>query len=177
MTGIGEALALGFLFGWALHKAGLTHYARIFGVFRLRDMTVLRFMLAALLVAWFALQALVDLGLARTLPVPPTFAVANQLGGLVFGAGMATAGYCTGTVVAQAGEGRLDAWLAGFPGLIVGAILFGLLQPHLMPILTRTGALGHATLGSLAGASPWLVRIVASEIIVLVLYLIARAGD
>ena len=40
---------------------------------------------------------------------------------------MASAGYCPGTIVAEAGEGRLDAWIAGLSGLIAGAMLFGLL--------------------------------------------------
>ena len=160
MIDVAKALILGFFFGWMLHKGGLTHYARIVGVYRLRDMTVLRFMVSALLVAAVLLQAAVDLGITHTLPIPPTFLVANLVGGVVFGVGMATAGYCTGTVVAQAGEGHLDAWIGGLPGLIVGAIVFGLLQPHIMPALTRAGALGRATFASLTGASPWLVLIV-----------------
>jgi uncharacterized membrane protein YedE/YeeE len=94
--------------------------------------------------------------------------------GWLFGVGMATAGYCTGTVVAQAGEGRLDAWVGGLSGLIVGALAFGLLQPHIMPALTRTGALGRATLASLTGARPWLVLIVFGQLVGLTLYALAR---
>lgn len=172
-----KALTLGFLFGWMLHKGGLTQYARIVGVYRLRDMTVIRFMLAALLVGAVLVQAAVDLGVTHALPIPPTFLVANLVGGVVFGVGMASAGYCTGTVVAQAGEGHLDAWVGGVPGLIVGAIVFGLLQPRIMPALTRAGALGRATVASLTGASPWLVLLVLGEAIVLVLYVIGRRRD
>lgn len=174
MMDVAAPLALGFLFGWMLHKAGLTHHARIVGVYRLRDMTVIQFMLAALVVAAFVLQGAVDLGASRPLPIPPTFLVANLVGGMVFGVGMATAGYCTGTVVAQAGEGRLDAWIGGLSGLIVGAVVFGLLQPYIMPALTRTGALGRATLASLTGARPWLVLIVFCQVAVLLLYALAR---
>lgn len=174
MTEIAQALALGFLFGWMLHKAGLTDYARIVGVYRLTDMTVIRFMLTALVVAAVLLQAAADLGVARTLPVPPTFLIANLVGGLVFGVGMASAGYCTGTVVAQAGEGHLDAWVGGFAGLIAGAIAFGLAQPYVMPALTRAGALGRTTFAALAGASPWLVVLVFAELVALVLYAIGR---
>jgi uncharacterized protein len=176
MMDVAKGLAFGFLFGWMLHKAGLTHYARIVGVYRLRDMTVIRFMLAALLVAAFVLQAALDLGVAHALPIPTTFVVANLVGGLVFGVGMATAGYCTGTVVAQAGEGRMDAWIGGLPGLIVGAIVFGLLQPHLMPALTRTGGLGRATLAGLTGARPWLVLLVFGQVVGIVSYVLAGPG-
>jgi uncharacterized membrane protein YedE/YeeE len=60
--------------------------------------------------------------------LPSTSVLANVVGGSVFGVGMASAGYCPGTIVAEAGEGRLDAWMAGLSGLVVGAIVFGLLQ-------------------------------------------------
>lgn len=174
MMAIVEPLVVGFLFGWMLHKAGLTHHARIVGVYRLRDLTVIQFMLTALVVGAFVLQGAVGMGMARPLPIPATFLVANLVGGLVFGVGMATAGYCTGTVVAQAGEGRLDAWVGGLSGLIVGALAFGLLQPHIMPALTRTGALGRVTLASLTGARPWLVLIVFGQLVGLTLYALAR---
>lgn len=176
---IGEivpALLLGMAFGWFLNKAGLTHYASIVNVYRLSDMTVMRFMLTALLVGGVLIQAGADLGLAGPLPVPATFVVANLVGGVVFGVGMATAGYCPGTIVAEAGEGRLDATTAGLLGLFTGAIVFGLLQPFIMPALTRIGALGRITLAELTGASPWLVLLVFAQLVVLVLLLTRRSG-
>ena len=176
MFDIVKALVLGLLFGWSLHKAGLTQYARIVNVYRFRDMTVMRFMLTALLVGAFGIQAGIDLGFAASAPIPPTSMLANVVGGVVFGVGMATAGYCPGTIVAEAGEGRLDAWLAGLSGLIAGAIVFGLLQPVIMPTLARVGALGRVTFASLAGASPWLVLLVFGQMVVLVLMLIAHVG-
>ncbi len=175
MFDVVKALVLGFLFGWSLHKAGLTHYARIVNVYRLRDLTVLRFMLTALVVGAFANQAGVALGFAASVPVPPT-SLANVIGGVVFGVGMATAGYCPGTVAAQAGEGHLDAWVAGLSGLLVGAIVFGLLQPNIMPKLAPLGALGRVTVAGLTGASPWLVLLVFAQLVVLTLTLTARVG-
>jgi len=176
MLEILKPLLLGLGFGWMLHKAGLTHYARIVNIYRLRDMTVMQFMLVALLVAGIALQAGVDLGLSAGLLVPPTFLLANLVGGIVFGVGMATAGYCPGTIVAEAGEGRLDAWIAGLSGLLVGAIVFGLLQPVIMPALSRIGSLGRVTFAQLLGASPWLVLLVFGELVIIVLVLVARIG-
>lgn len=177
MLEISKSLALGFLFGWSLHKAGLTHYARIVNVYRLRDMTVMRFMLTALLVGAITIQIGVSLGFAASVPIPATSVLANVVGGVVFGVGMASAGYCPGTVVAEAGEGRLDAWIAGLFGLIAGAIAFGLLQPTIMPPLARAGALGRITFAGLTGASPWLVLLVFGEVVVLVLVIIARVGS
>jgi uncharacterized membrane protein YedE/YeeE len=167
---------LGALFGWALHKAGLTQYARIVNVYRLRDWTVIRFMLSALLVGAVGIQCSAALGLTRAaLPVPPTWLLANLAGGAIFGLGMASAGYCPGTIIAEAGEGRLDALFAGVAGLVVGALLFGALQPRIMPALTRLGALGRVTLPDLIGAKPWLVLLVFAELVALLL-LATRRG-
>jgi hypothetical protein len=174
MLEIAKPLLLGALFGWSLHKAGLTHYARIVNVYRLRDMTVMRFMLTALVVGGIAIQVGIDLGFAARAPIPPTSMLANVVGGIVFGVGMATAGYCPGTIVAEAGEGRLDAWVGGLSGLVVGAIAFGLLQPRIMPTLSRVGSLGRVTFASLSGASPWLVLLVFGQAVALLLILISR---
>lgn len=174
MLDVIKPLVLGFLFGWALHKAGLTHYARIVNVYRFRDMTVMRFMLTALVVGAFAIQVGLDAGFAESAPIPPTSVLANLVGGVVFGVGMATAGYCPGTVVAEAGEGRLDAWIAGLSGLLVGAMVFGLLQPLVMPTLSRVGSYGRITFAGLTGASPWLVLLVFAQAVALVLLLIGR---
>jgi hypothetical protein len=53
---------------------------------------------------------------------------------------------------------------------------FGLLQPVIMPTLSRVGALGHVTLAGLLGASPWLVLLVLSQAVALTLLLVARVG-
>lgn len=177
MLEILQALLLGAGFGFCLHKAGLTHYERIVNVYRLRDLTVIRFMLSALVVAALAIQTCSDLGWVHQLPVPPTRVLANLIGGVVFGVGMATAGYCPGTIVAEAGEGRLDAWIAGLTGLIAGALSFGLLYPHFMPSLARVGDLGRITLAQLSGANPWLVLLVFGQGVVLLLRVTRKHGQ
>lgn len=89
---------------------------------------------------------------------------------------MASAGYCPGTIVAEAGEGRLDALFAGFAGLIAGALLFGLVEPFIMPALTRVGGLGRVTFADLVGAKPWLALLVFAELVSLLLFVTRRAG-
>lgn len=174
MLEVAIALSFGFGFGFLLNKAGLTHYARIVNIYRLRDFGVMEFMLTALLVGAVLVQTCVDLEWAPSVLVPPTLALANLSGGAVFGVGMALAGYCPGTIVAEAGEGRIDAWLGGLLGLLVGAIGFGLMQPWLMPMLSRVGALGRISLAALLGANPWLVLLVFGELVLLTLVSLAR---
>jgi uncharacterized protein len=84
---------LGLGFGFALNKAGLTKYHKIVNQFRFTDMTVLKFMMTALVVAMIGLYALRGLGLVTFPTVPSTYIVGNVLGGLIFGIGMALTGY------------------------------------------------------------------------------------
>jgi uncharacterized protein len=87
------ALVAGVLFGFSLSKGGLTHYSNIVGVFRFTNLTVIKFMLTALLVGAAGLYAFSGLGWVRLPAVPGTYIVGNVLGGLVFGVGMALTGY------------------------------------------------------------------------------------
>jgi len=87
------AIVLGVFFGFSLNKAGLTKYNKIVNVFRLNDMAVLKFMMTALVVAMIGLYGLRGLGLVTFPAVPTTYVVGNIIGGLIFGVGMALAGY------------------------------------------------------------------------------------
>jgi len=93
MLNYGMALILGILFGFSLNKAGLTQYNKIVNAFRFTDMTVLKFMMTALVVAMSGLYALRGLGLVTFPAVPATYIAGNVIGGLIFGVGMALAGY------------------------------------------------------------------------------------
>lgn len=87
------ALVLGSFFGFALNKAGLTKYHKIVNQFRFTDMSVLKFMMTALVVAMVGLYGLRGLGWITFPTVPATYIVGNLLGGLLFGIGMALTGY------------------------------------------------------------------------------------
>ncbi len=86
-------LILGFGFGWSLQKAGLTKYHKIVNVFRFTDLAVLKFMMTTLAVAMVGVFALNTAGLIRLPTVPATDVVGNLVGGLIFGVGMAGAGF------------------------------------------------------------------------------------
>jgi uncharacterized membrane protein YedE/YeeE len=86
-------IVLGLFFGFALARGGLTRYSKIVGVFRFTDLTVIKFMLTALIVAATGLYGLDLFGAVKLPPAPATYLAGNLLGGLVFGAGMALTGY------------------------------------------------------------------------------------
>lgn len=87
------ALLFGFGFGWALDKAGLGRYGKIANVFRFKDFTVIKFMMTALCVAMIGVYGLKSMGLLELTKVNETYLVGNLVGGLIFGVGMALAGF------------------------------------------------------------------------------------
>ena len=87
------ALVLGAAFGFSLNKAGLTSYRNIANQFRFTDMTILKYMITAIAVAMIGLYIFRGLGWITFPTVPATYLVGNLVGGLIFGVGMAGAGY------------------------------------------------------------------------------------
>jgi uncharacterized membrane protein YedE/YeeE len=147
-------LATGVAFGALLQKGRASDYEVIQGQLALRDPTVAQLMGTAIAVGAPPVQALFRRGVARPQIKPLNLGVG--LGAALFGAGMAILGYCPGTTVAAAGEGRRDA-LSGLLGMLAGAAAFVRLAPRLRPLLERR-SLGKATLPGLTRtpAARWL---------------------
>ena len=87
------ALIVGLIFGWLLQKTRLTQYSKIVNVFRFTDLSVLKFMLTAIVVGAGGIYLLKDFGLVTLTGTTPTYIVGNLVGGLIFGVGMAWAGF------------------------------------------------------------------------------------
>lgn len=121
------ALAIGVAFGAALERAGLCSARKLVGQFHGTDLTVLKVMFSAILVAmlgvfWLSWLGAVDLS---RIAVPETYLWPQLVGGAVFGAGMATAGLCPGTSCVAAASGRGDG-LAVLVGMFSGVLVTGL---------------------------------------------------
>ena len=170
------ALFLGVFFGFSLNKAGLTKYHKIVNVFRLTDLAVLKFMMTALVVAMAGLYALRGLGVLTFPAVPATYVVGNLVGGLIFGVGMALAGFCPGTCAAGAGEGKLDYIIPGLLGFLTGAILYGLTYSLVFPQISAIANLGNVVIPDLWNLNPYLTVIAFGLMAVLLFYLIDRMG-
>ena len=86
--------------------------------------------------------------------VPATYIVGNMVGGLIFGVGMALTGYCPGTCVAGAGEGKLDYLIPGLLGFLAGAAIFGLTYQRSSRRSRAWPNYGNVTLGSCGTSTP-----------------------
>ncbi|RME40917.1 MAG: hypothetical protein D6796_16560 [Caldilineae bacterium] len=93
MNGMISALIVGLVFGWLLQKSRLTQYSKIVNIFRFTDLAVLEFMLTAIVVGAGGIYLLKDMGLVTLTGTTPTYIVGNLVGGLIFGVGMAWAGF------------------------------------------------------------------------------------
>ncbi len=85
------AIIVGFLFGVALQRARITRYETIVEVLRFKDLTVIKFMMSAVIVAMVGLHFLKDLGLIRFY-IPSAKLFGNVIGGIIFGLGFALFG-------------------------------------------------------------------------------------
>ena len=115
-------ILFGFIFGWLLQRARLTDTDVIIAQLRLRDYTLFKVMLTAIIVGGVGVFVLHSGGLAAY-HIKPANLLAVALGAVLFGVGMAVYGYCPGTGLAAIGTGSLHA-LAGAVGMLAGAIAF-----------------------------------------------------
>ncbi len=170
------ALLVGFGFGFALDKAGMTRYHKIVNVYRFTDLAVLKFMLTAMLVGMVGVYALEWAGEIEFTAITNTILIKQLGGGMLFGIGMALIGMCPGTAVAGAGRGQLDYLIPGIGGMLVGALAYGFLYPTISDFLAKFHNYGTVKLPELWGLSPFLSVYVMALLFFLVLYALGKSG-
>lgn len=164
-------LSMGVAFGFALEKSRVFEPGVIVGQMQLRNFIMLKVFLAAVATGLVVLAALNGLGLAQLHPKATIYA-ADLVGGLLLGAGIALAGACPGTVMAQIGAGYRDAW-ATLAGGLAGALTFSYLEPMLRPILLSGGP-GKLTYAGLLGLPFWAVALALAAALVGLLVMLER---
>lgn len=170
------AVALGFGFGWTLDKAGLTKYHKIVNVFRFTDLSVLKYMLSAIVGGTILIWTMKGLGWVELTGTVNTYILGNFIGGLLFGVGMSAAGFCPGTCVAGAGRGNLDYLIPGILGFLTGGLLFGLTYRNFMPQIKDVLNFGALPLNELFNVSAFLLVVVLVLMFILTLYVVDRTN-
>jgi hypothetical protein len=143
-------LMTGFLFGFTLQKAKVVRYEVLVGQLRLKDFTMVKLMLTAIVVGMVGIFFFKDIGVIG-LSIKSTHLVANIVGGLIFGVGFALLGYCPGTGVGAIGEGRTDAFWGGVLGMLVGAAVYAEVYHYLKGNILTWGSYGKITIPSILG--------------------------
>jgi uncharacterized membrane protein YedE/YeeE len=124
------AIPIGFVFGFALFHAGFTDSRRIAWAFYFKDVGVPVVMFSAIATGMLGLWGLSLIGFLdiSQIYMLPTFLLPMAVGGLLFGVGMVTGGYCPGTAVAAIATGKIDAMIF-IVGFLLGSLIFGDLFP------------------------------------------------
>ena len=167
-------LLVGIAFGFLLQRGTLSRYRVILSQLLLARHVMLRVMLTAIVVGsagiWFMHEQW-----NVSLHVKSAALLANIAGGVIFGLGMATLGYCPGTAVAAIGEGSRHA-IAGALGMLAGAAIYaeayGWVKDHVLGVW----AFGEVTLADQTGLSPW-VFVAATAVIAAVVMLLLKGRD
>ena len=165
----------GIIFGFLLQKGGVTKYDVILGQLLLEDFTVIKIMLSAVVTGMIGIHLMKSLGWIQLNPKSGSWGK-NAIGGLIFGLGFALLGYCPGTIAGAIGNGYLDALVGGLTGILLGSGLFAAAYPRLRSGILKKGDFGNLTLPRLLKVNDWIVIIPLSGLLILLLYLMERAG-
>jgi uncharacterized protein len=167
------AIPFGMIFGWLLHRGGVTDYNVIVNQFRLKDFTVAKIMLTAILVGGLGVLVLHKFGHAQY-HIKPANLLGVGLGAALFGIGMVIYGYCPGTGLAAVATGSMHA-LSGVFGMLAGGVLYALTFPWVEAHIQNLGRLGKIRLPDFTITSDWLWFLLIG-ILLLVLYRFGRKG-
>jgi uncharacterized membrane protein YedE/YeeE len=142
-------LVTGIAFGAVLMLSGLSNPGLIIRMLRLESLFLVKVLVTALAAGIAGVALLTALGQAH-LDVKTLHTIAVLVGGAIFGVGFALAGYCPGTSLAAAAEGRTDALFAVVGGL-AGTAAFTALYASLEPVLVAPLSFGKPTLPTWLG--------------------------
>jgi uncharacterized membrane protein YedE/YeeE len=147
------AIPFGMLFGLLLHRGGVTTYNVIVNQFRLKDFTVLKVMLTAVVVGAIGVLALHYAGHAQY-HIKPANLLGVALGAAIFGVGMVLYGYCPGTGIAAVANGSIHA-LVGLLGMLAGGIAYALSFTWIESHIQNVGAFGKIRFSDITGIPEW----------------------
>ena len=117
---------IGFFFGYVLEISGFGESTKLANQFYFKDMTVLKVMFTAIVVAMVLLFGAIGIGLLdyHQIWVNPTYLWPGIVGGLIMGVGFIVGGFCPGTSLAAMATFKIDGLFFVLGGL-TGIFLFG----------------------------------------------------
>jgi rhodanese-related sulfurtransferase len=138
---------IGFAFGYALEISGFGNSKKLAAQFYFKDLTVLKVMFTAIVVAMVLLFGAVGLGILDfgQVWVNPAYLASGIVGGLIMGVGFIIGGFCPGTSVAATATGKIDGMFYLLGGFF-GAFLFGETEQYFTNWYNNAGYYGRLTL-------------------------------
>ena len=162
---------MGIVFGFALEKSRVFEPGVIVGQMQLRNFIMLKVFLTAVATGAVALAVMHGFGLIKLAPKAALYA-ADIIGGLILGAGIALAGACPGTVLAQIGAGYRDAIVTLIGGL-GGAVAYSYAEPILSKTFLADSA-GKLVLSDVLGIPYWAGALALAALCAAILVMLER---
>ncbi len=180
----GTAIFMGLALGYILQRGRFCLNSAFRDIIFMKDMTLFRSYLLALVVAILGSNLMEDLGMLQmintqtgvletTILMRQSFVpIANIFGGFLFGIGIVLAGGCASGIVYRVGEGQLSA-LVAILGFFLGAVMTadGLLSPvnnYLKTLKIDINGTANPALWDLFGSGPvvkWITIAVFSIVV------------
>jgi uncharacterized membrane protein YedE/YeeE len=170
LTAILIGLATGAVFGVALEKSRVFEPGVIVGQMQLRNFLMLKIFLSAVITGLIVL-AVMNGVFGIKLHLKPLVWQADIIGGAILGMGIALAGACPGTTLAQIGAGYKDAWFVLFGG-IAGAIFYGYFDAQITSFFAEKGA--KVSFDQLAGVPFWMAALVLAVVLTAFVVILER---
>jgi hypothetical protein len=172
VNAIVTGLVMGIVFGFALEKSRVFEPGIIVGQMQLRNFLMLKVFLTAVAAGAVVLAILNGFGFVKLAPKATLYA-ADLAGGVILGSGIALAGACPGTVLAQIGAGYRDAIVTLIGGL-AGAVAYSYAEPTLSKSVFGVSS-GKLLLNELVGIPYWQGALALAACCVAILILLERA--
>ena len=137
-----------------LQKGGATDYNVILNQLLLRDFTVVKIMLTAVVTGMIGIYLMKRSDLVQLSP-KPFYLKGITVGGLIFGVGFALLGYCPGTAAGAIGTGSVHAFF-GAVGILIGAEIFSVVYPSVKNSL-MSGDHSPITFPQILNVDPWII--------------------
>jgi len=173
-TRLMKGLSTGIIFGFLLHRGGVTDYNVLVGQLLLKDFTVAKIILTAILVGMIGVHILSDRNVIELKPKSGSLR-RTITGGLIFGVGFALLGYCPGTIAGAIGHGSIDALIPGLLGIITGSFFFAAYYEKYSKSIEKN-KFKSDTLPELFNVNHWKIIIPISAAIIIFLIWIEGMG-
>jgi len=158
-------LVTGIAFGYILQRSGVSGCGCIFNALELKDLKAVKLMMTAVAVGSLIVYPASALGLV-SIGGKTLYVLGVLVGGAIFGAGFALAGYCPGTALAALGAGAKSVlWVVA--GGLTGSLAFAVVYRWLEPLLINPANYGRVSLPDLLGTNPTVTGIVFGVMLLL----------
>lgn len=132
----------------------MTNYNVILRQLLLRDFTVVKIMLTAVMTGMIGIYLMKEFSLVKL--HPKSFYLKGIVaGGIIFGIGFAFLGYCPGTAAGALGTGSLHAFF-GIIGILLGTEIFSVVYPSVKKSLMEEDS-GPITFPEVLDVNPWAI--------------------